>query len=499
MFNNDTCPIKTPGFWNNGDCSLLCRKAEWYDLVIFFFGNYLAHVATVTTRPGEPLLLQALYLSSALFFPLTGLSLGWAAIRSKAIFASSPLQTAARAGALCTVVPIDRHDMEEGGQLLRQLIVNGHTANGEEGPSESVDVAGEDIADTSTLIPSVSRSPSGLSPDEESTKRPWTHAQFHGDCSLPTGYTLVLVPWDAEFDGDTKSTERWWNKPFKGFRRSKDPPTEVASSSSYIKVVVSMAQIIFGVVTIYRTRGNQIERYGYAAFGLSVTPYVWMSLINLLGNIIRPSYPALYVTNSKWLEEATRLHASAFKPGLSTIGRLSDSSADKAHDKFAKNAKLERTWKMPRSRIGQRLMALDEQMLSVVRHPADVYDSVARRYNNINQGPWIEGIVRIAIGLSVPLVVVGALSGFESGESTVMQRFWMVSWIACGSFMRFAWKLPRISYSAAAILRFVNYFLVGLIPTIPAIGGLSVAAQMMKEHGVCQSPRPELRNVMSVK
>jgi hypothetical protein len=193
------------------------------------------------------------------------------------------------------VVPVEQHDPERG-QLLQHLNPNGHVEDGEEDLSEGEEATGEDVVDTTSLVPWLAESRSGISRDEKHTKRAWTHAQFHGDCCLPPGYTLMLVPWDAEFDGDTKHTERWRQKPYKGFRRSKNPPAEIVCNSNHVKVAVALSQIVFGVVTIYRTRGDQVQKHGYAAFGLSVTPYVWMSLVNLLGNIMRPSYPALYLT-----------------------------------------------------------------------------------------------------------------------------------------------------------------------------------------------------------
>jgi hypothetical protein len=39
-----------------------------------------------------------------------------------------------------------------------------------------------------------------------------------------------------------------------------------------------------------RTR-DQVQQYGYAAFGLTVVPYALMSIINLLGNLMLPGYP----------------------------------------------------------------------------------------------------------------------------------------------------------------------------------------------------------------
>jgi hypothetical protein len=72
--------------------------------VIFYFGNYFAHVATVQTYPGESLrsTIQALVL--ALLLPAAGISRGLTTIIRFAKLQKTPLQTAARAGALCMVV-----------------------------------------------------------------------------------------------------------------------------------------------------------------------------------------------------------------------------------------------------------------------------------------------------------------------------------------------------------------------------------------------------------
>ena len=65
-----------------------------------------------------------------------------------------------------------------------------------------------------------------------------------------------------------------------------------------------MGQLVFAVTTIYRAQGDQTTRYGYAAFGLTVTQYALMSPINLLGNLVCPQYPALYLVRSKEMDEA---------------------------------------------------------------------------------------------------------------------------------------------------------------------------------------------------
>jgi hypothetical protein len=82
------------------------------------------------------------------------------------------------------------------------------------------------------------------------------------------------------------------------FRAKAEPQTTVCCSYNFIKILVSMAQLLFAISTIYRTRGDQLDLYGYAAFGLTVVPYAWMSFINLLGNLMRPQYDTMFVVKS---------------------------------------------------------------------------------------------------------------------------------------------------------------------------------------------------------
>jgi hypothetical protein len=75
-----------------------------------------------------------------------------------------------------------------------------------------------------------------------------------------------------------------------------DNPAEqltIASNYNLIKILVSGGQSLFTSITLYRSRGDQIDRYGFAAFGLTVALYAVMSVVNLLGSIMVPSYPAM--------------------------------------------------------------------------------------------------------------------------------------------------------------------------------------------------------------
>src|SRR5262245_12772304 len=106
--NGTQCTISVPGYFYRDNCTLLCKPASWTDIVVFFLGNYLTHVATVISEPGQGILSTVIMSLAALLFPGAGIAKAMNAIISFAIFAPTELQRAARAGALCMVVPFDK-------------------------------------------------------------------------------------------------------------------------------------------------------------------------------------------------------------------------------------------------------------------------------------------------------------------------------------------------------------------------------------------------------
>src|SRR5271170_1157452 len=56
------------------------------------------------------------------------------------------------------------------------------------------------------------------------------------------------------------------------------------------KAIVGLIQLGFAAFTLYRSVGNEIEIYGYAAPGLTVSQYAVMTMVNLLANLASPQY-----------------------------------------------------------------------------------------------------------------------------------------------------------------------------------------------------------------
>ena len=95
----------------------------------------------------------------------------------------------------------------------------------------------------------------------------------------------------------------------------------LSRSTNFVKTLVSILQIGFACTILYRTRGQQLEKYGYATHGFTVVPYTAMSVINLMGSLLTPDFPAIYMVRSEVMDKA---EARAGKPLFSgTVASLS--------------------------------------------------------------------------------------------------------------------------------------------------------------------------------
>jgi hypothetical protein len=321
-------------------------------------------------------------------------------------------------------------------------------------------------------------------------------AVIHGRFGLPPGCKLTIVPWDAEFDDDhayqswnwddhSYQLWSWWERTTKGFRHIHEPPIDVACNYNLIKSLVSIFQVMFSAVTLYRTKGNEIERYGYAAFGLTVTPYAWMSLINLLGNLVRPSYPALYLVGSPFLDEICAEHGLHRVSGV--VGRLKESSAERIQEQ------LSRGFMSDEMALDASLVEMKQRLLSFFRKAT--IDQKEQDKREQGTGDIFAATV-ILLGLSVPLIVFGVLSRFSNGGSTHAQRVWMMCWFAFGSVANIFGYLTNFNtYTGlprepSNVLEPVSVtdgmvLIMMFMYVAPAIGGFVVVSEMIYEHGIC--------------
>ncbi len=236
---------------------------------------------------------------------------------------------------------------------------------------------------------------------------------IHGEHVLPQGYRLVVVPHLAPIEFITSA----------GDQQIKSSRI-ISSSYNVLKLLLSFAQAIWAIVTLYQARGDQISRYGYAAFGLTVAPYAFMSILNIIGSLVTPVYPTMFMIRTPVMDEA------------------------EAQGRFF----------------------LDELRVRILEDlPSNKY--AFRKFSYSWAG--------LLFGL-IPLGIVGALSGFHQNDSTFIQRGLTMIWLVLG-IVAGIWFKPRDTRNfnlGARIFR-------GVFFSAGPIGGMIVVGLMIQEYGIC--------------
>jgi hypothetical protein len=334
-----------------------------------------------------------------------------------------------------------------------------------------------------------------------------------------------------------------------------DPKCKVSSSHNVPQVIISVVQLIFALVTLYRTRGDQLNKYGYSAFGLTVLPYFIMSLVNLVGNIVTPTYSNLYLVHSRELEDFERFHKAdppsdktivldgtigyltqerhtkidfisdllryARLPNQYTVKLATPSSHEALPPTIASRAIHELGGPIYPNKPGQKhwILALvidNGNSLHSDSHLILTEGLYSRAVGTIyipshlpfevtaEAERWSHGSVRYWLGSSVvilsalPYTIIGVLTRFRAGQSTLTQRFFTMYWLAAGILVGAILPFSRVNVSSLReILDEIfppvygrEYFKIGwllviIITSSAAIGGFVIVGQMLKEYGTC--------------
>jgi hypothetical protein len=402
---------------------------------------------------------------------------------------------------------------------------------------------------------------------------------IHGSIDmLPSkGYELAYVSGDAEFDNDcipeipARNPSSFWSiSSIKAAISScilpPTAPTAISSSYNIVGGLIALAQAIYTSVTLYQTRGDQINQYGYAAFGLTVAPFVLMSIINLIGNIFSPIYSAIYMIETSVMTEARR-HGCRFDGVVGKLkeGRGAILKSEMGKVKWVDSAIFEGTGENDQltvdifpslavnvesssSQKAVQLVAGDDEniLLSSAKINEKVEQEESRKFavaeNNPSEEPdYVIGIpscpligkaasgqnepetrpkpdvyilsaglttpeTRIVPGTDnyspdthagyfwglflalAPIAIVGGLSHFHAGSSTVAQRAWTMSWLGSDIFAGFVLGASLVPADKQGIQKhraFGILFAYTLIFNAPALGGFVVVGQMVKEYGSC--------------
>ena len=283
-------------------------------------------------------------------------------------------------------------------------------------------------------------------------------------CKLPRGYSLTGLPSNAKIISDVG-----------------DEPgdTELCSSYNVPKAIIAIVQTIYASITLYRARGDQIQRYGYAAFGLTVLPYLIMSIMNLFATSLVPDYPSLYIVRSLELDEA--ITAGAQVDGA--VGRIVQSTIE--NERFLTSNKKQDVDIDP-----------DEAFLSITHvhserenscYPPIPFEKVGASAEEIFEGLLSVFLAHYVFG-AIPIAIIGIWTRFHAGKSTKAQRAWTMIWLVMD--IIFGPLLDLLSENNRNFFiemrSDLSVWLGWTAPgTIPAIGGFVVVAQMLRAYGTC--------------
>ncbi|KDQ51465.1 hypothetical protein JAAARDRAFT_211082 [Jaapia argillacea MUCL 33604] len=499
---------------------VVCINTTYRDILVFFGVNFLAHAGTIPSIAGARWYETTCWTILALLFPFAGLGRSLGIIIRHLGEGKSDLRNAEKQDALLFVVRSaewmpDRSPSKVYVELPKGFYNLDQTPT-THGPHPSASLEIIDTMDDAIV--------------------PRENVKIHGKPMLPRGYDLAYpnrLYLSEVFPYNSKSNEN----------------IRLCQSHSWLKMVISIAQLVYSSVTLYETRGDQLNRYGYAAFGLSVFPYTLMSLANLIVVGLVGEYPCLYILRTAIMNEAER------RPGGSFGGAVGNCEGDDSLQPYGMDVSCkghrwssftcatvlvegevqEKTEKLAgvdgestedglatEDDIGFLPNKLVVTVKGVTRkfeyrHGESEADYVFKLLSYANQdhipnGGYVgsHGSLRsqyLAAGLLIfvpliylllPYVVIFALSGFKTRGSILAQRAWLMSWIASGQLLLLVFLFqylenPHFRLATFSIQRrHLTSFITGnklllclLVLAIPAVGGFIMVGKMLVEFGTC--------------
>ncbi|KAE9374112.1 hypothetical protein N431DRAFT_481414 [Stipitochalara longipes BDJ] len=322
--------IEVPnGTTQHGNSRILCPPVTWASIATFFVGNFVAHIATVKSIPGEKLPVTVCNLILALLFPTSGLMRGLNAIARCVKLGESKLDKACRAGALCVVVRNSTWRPRTNDSL--QVVLATRNSAGD---ARSQDARNDDTPPSDDVVENMRNiakpaafkvyHPTWLKEDQ----RWWIFFDtiwgrstvntllfdVHGTYRLPRGYSFAILPRNTiVVPRLSKTIDHEENAAGLPTQTTTDPPpqlfkqnSDIASSGSVLKILASIFQLLFSYYTVYRHQGNQIQQWGYVSFFFTPLPYAVMSFCNGISNLLTPDYARLYMVHSEIMEEAEK-------------------------------------------------------------------------------------------------------------------------------------------------------------------------------------------------
>jgi len=231
---------------------------------------------------------------------------------------------------------------------------------------------------------------------------------------------------------------------------------ELSSNYSIVKAVIAIFQVLYGSWELYAGRGSQFETYGYAAYSLTVVPFVAMSLLNLVATICEPQYSHTYFV--KYNDAASMgVREELNNRMLGAVGYV-DTHRESPSNYWTST--IYATYAFDASGILSTSRAIFKLLLA--------------------------GIVAACAYLA-PYVVAYKLTGYQPGGSGLLARGWITAWLVIGQvFGLIAINSSPLIFSLRLPFLIPSVLILGPLVSVPALGVFVFVAKMILEGGTCK-------------
>ena len=569
---------------------VVCNRSNWYTILWFYFANYVLHALSVRSLPGENFLSSVTFKLCCLFIPFTGIRRGLCLISRASNLDGDRLQAAARANALCMVIrnedwrpengevvsdcrfekldsPETPHISSDGDMTVTDKEI-GKEKDTRDMKIESVAYG---LRDSPTALrpravqfdngclafkvadfyePNIARGVlgylfrtlvqtyrfralrlgSGKRLDINSVK-------IHGLCKMPHGYSLSLLPEDVKVF-PRRDFERPGLMPallsrnLTATTQALVSETKVANANNTPRILFSLMQTVSSAYALYQAQGSQIAEFGYTAYGLTVLPYMIVSVFNIVGSLLTSEYEMLYLVHSSTMDEM--VHRGGTVDGvvgtvnvpqgeldlrvdrIETSGsylqfegdemalRFRDSTVNDAYSEalpvvslpppkvhtifsaFYKSPWYEKRREKKRKKREEerrKVQELDKPEPNVII-TVPAHGSLARVPTRTYQF-FLNAltVVLLILAFAVPYLVIYALTGFKANHATSNYKSFMMNWLVEGTLMGYVvGSIEKLSGNRrlvwGLVVMFVSYGCYCLM-------GFVAVAQQMVQIGIC--------------
>jgi hypothetical protein len=272
---------------------------------------------------------------------------------------------------------------------------------------------------------------------------------------------------------------------------------EVKYRWDWFKILISMLQLLFSIYSLYKVTQHQLDRFGYAAFGLTVAPYAIMGTLNLIANLITPEFDEVSLVYTKNLPEILQLTGHSIKD-FALVGQLVERDNYEMEQSYEMQADSDTTAMLTTEYL-KAPHPLKQRFLWLFKLHSD-----QQKYRAFSYSAWIRNWFLTILSMVVVAGVYGivyVISKAKPGQSTLGERIWTMGWLFCGSASPFV--MIFISYIHAFSSTLLNRFkahtlsmLLSLITVLAfailfsavgafTIGGIVAVAEMMSAFGTC--------------